>query len=67
MNKIVLHIGLLIFCLSIVFFAQQGLPAQDVLLKSFVVFVFLTVMISILAIIFLRSINQAALKKNKDV
>ena len=67
MNKIVLQIGLLIFCLAIVFFAQQGLPAQDVLLRSFVVFIFLTIMIAIMAILFLKSINQVSLKKNKDV
>lgn len=67
MNKIVLQIGLLIFCLSIVFFAQQGLPVADVILRSLVVFVFLTIMISIIAIIFMKSINQVALKKNKEL
>lgn len=61
MNKIVLRIGLLIFFLSVIFFSQRGIPVWDVLLRSFVIFVVFTIMISMLAIAFMR-----ALKKNED-
>jgi hypothetical protein len=67
MNKIVLRIGLLIFCLSIVFFAQQGLPIEDVIIRSLVIFIFLTIMITIFVLIFMKSINQTALKKKKEI
>lgn len=67
MNKIVLKIGLLIFCLSIVFFAQQGMPIQEVIIRSLIVFVFLTIMISIFVLVFMKSINHATLRKNKEL
>lgn len=61
MNKIVLRIGLLVFFLSVIFFSQRGLQVWEVLLKSFVVFVIVTIMVGVFAIAFMR-----AIKKNED-
>ena len=65
MNKIVLYFGLLIFCLSIIIFSQQGLPIVDVLIRSLTVFVVITIMLSVLAIAFLKAINKASMEKEK--
>lgn len=65
MNKIVLYFGLLVFCISIVIFSQQGLQIFDVLIRSFAVFVVVTIMLSILAIAFLKAINKASMEKDK--
>jgi hypothetical protein len=65
MNKIILHFGLLVFFLSIIFFSQRGMMLQDVILKSFVIFIVLTVILNVVAIIFIRSVNKTATEKNK--
>lgn len=67
MNKIILHFGLLVFFLSIIFFSQRGMPLEDVIIKSFVIFIVLTIMLNVVAIIFIRSINKTALDKNKKL
>lgn len=67
MNKIILHFGLLVFFLSVIFFSQRGMPLEDVLLKSFVIFIVLTVMLNIVAILFIRSVNKTAIEKSKKL
>ncbi|MBU2492251.1 MAG: hypothetical protein KJ571_06460 [Bacteroidetes bacterium] len=65
MNKIVLYFGLLVFFISIIIFSQQGLLIHDVLLRSIAVFIVVTIMLSILAIAFLKAINKATMDKEK--
>ena len=67
MNKIVLNIGMLFFFLGIIFFGQMNLPVQDVLIRSFAIFVFLTAMLSVLAIIFIRSINKKSFQRRNEL
>ncbi|HRI47116.1 MAG: hypothetical protein KF721_04310 [Ignavibacteriaceae bacterium] len=67
MNKIILHFGLLVFFLSVIFFSQRGMSLEDVLLKSFVIFIVLTVMLNIVAILFIRSVNKTASEKSKKL
>ena len=67
MNKIVLNFGLLVFFLSLVVFSQQGLPIEDVLLKSFLIFVSVTLILGVITIIFIKAINKAALEKGKHL
>jgi hypothetical protein len=64
MNKIIMNIGLLLFFLAVIFFSQRELPVQDVLLRSFAIFICGTAMLAILGIIFIRSINKTALNKS---
>jgi len=66
MNKIVVQVGLLVFFLSVIFFAQRSLPIEQVLLRSFLVFVFVTIMLALLSIIIIKSINKALNKKQQD-
>lgn len=67
MNKIVLQMGLLIFSLSLIYFGQRQLEVADVLLKSFVMFVFSTLALAIITIIFIKSINNTTTKKNAAI
>lgn len=67
MNKIIMNLGLLFFFLAIIFFSQRELPLYDVLIRSFTVFIFLTVMLTILGIVFIRSINKRAISKTNDL
>ena len=67
MKKIILQIGLLFFFLSAIFFSQRGFSIPDVLLKSFVVFIMVAVMLSFLAIVLLKSVKRETEKEKEDV
>lgn len=58
MNKLVLNIGLLIFCFSIIFFSQRQLPVTEILLKSLIIFIITTVVLSIGAYILIKSFES---------
>jgi len=66
MNKIILNVGLLIFFISIIIFSQQGMLVEDVLIKSFVIFFVATLMLTILALSFIRAINKTSIEKHKN-
>ncbi len=66
MNKIVMNVGMLFFFLSIIFFSQMNLPLIDVLIRSFAIFIFLTGMLGVLALVFIRSINKKSFEKGND-
>lgn len=66
MNKIILNVGLLIFFLSVIVFSQQGMLVEDVLLKSFIIFFVATLMLTILALSFIRAINKTSIEKHKN-
>jgi len=67
MNKIVLQIGLLIFALSLIYFGQRNMEFIDVILKSFVMFIFSTFAVALITILFMKSINNASMKKNASI
>lgn len=67
MNKIILNIGLIVFCMAVVFFARMGIPLQDVILKSTLIFAIVTLMLGLIALIFLRAVSKASLGKGKNV
>jgi len=67
MNKIVLQFGLLVFSLSLIFFSRVGLPVQQVLLRSFIVFVATTLMLGFIVLVFVNAINKASLKKKEII
>lgn len=58
MNKLVLNIGLLIFCFSIIFFSQRQLPVTEILFKSLIIFIITTVLLSIGAYILIKSFES---------
>ena len=66
MNKIILNVGLLIFFISIIIFSQQGMLVEDILLKSFIIFFVATLMLTVLALSFIRAINKTAIEKQKN-
>lgn len=67
MNKIILHTGFLFFFISVIFFSQKGMAVEDILLRSLVVFVVFTIMLSVMAIMFVKSVNKAAINKRKSL
>jgi len=67
MNKIILNIGMLFFFFSVIFFAQRQISVFDVLFKSFTVFFFITLSLTILSIVFIKSINKKALTKSHEL
>ncbi len=58
MNKVLLQFGLLIFCFSLIFFSQRGMPLQDVVMKSFIVFISLTIVLSVVVLFVFKMINR---------
>lgn len=67
MNKIVFNIGLLIFFVSVIYFSQRSLPIEDIIIRSMVVFVAATIMISFMTILFIRAINKTAISRRKNI
>lgn len=67
MNKIILHFGLLVFFLAVIFFSQRGIPVQQILLNSFLIFIVLTIMLSLAAIMFMKSVNKTSIAKSKEL
>jgi len=63
MNKIVLHVGLLIFTLAIMFFSRMEIPIEEILMKSFLVFFLLTFMLGLITILFMKSISKTSEEK----
>lgn len=67
MNKIVVNFGLLVFFVAIIFFTQQGLSIEDVLLKSFIIFFSVTITLGLLTIAFIKAINKASEERAKKL
>ena len=67
MNKIVLNFGLLIFFLSVLIFSERGVAWETVLLRSFVIFIVVTVMGSIFAMTFVKAINRTSMGKGNGL
>ncbi|MFZ1292275.1 MAG: hypothetical protein WAR79_19425 [Melioribacteraceae bacterium] len=66
MNKIILNIGLLIFFVSVIIFSQQGMLVEDILVRSFIIFFIATLLLTILALTFIKAINKASIDKQKN-
>ena len=66
MNKIVLQFGLLFFFFSIIYFTQRGMEFDKILLNSFLVFVILTTMLSIIVLGLIKAINKNSFNKLSD-
>lgn len=66
MNKIILNIGLLIFCFSIIFFSQREMALAEVLMKSFTVFISSTVILSVTAIVLIKLIQKTTNQTNEN-
>lgn len=62
MNKIIFQFGLLVFFISVIFFSQKGFEILDVIVRSLTVFTAVTIMLSILALTFIKAINRTSQK-----
>ncbi len=60
MQKVIIQIGLLFFFLAVIFFAKMGLQLQDILLRAGVLFFALTIMLSVVTLIFMRLLNKSS-------
>jgi hypothetical protein len=66
MKKIIFNVGLLVFFISLIVFSQQGMLVQDILLKSFIIFFVVTLMLTILALTFIKAVNKISIEKQKN-
>lgn len=66
MNKIILQTGLLVFFFSVIYFTQRGMTLERILLNSFVIFIILTSMLSVIVIGIIKAINKNSLNKLND-
>ena len=66
MKKIIFNVGLLVFFISLIVFSQQGMLIQDILIKSFIIFFVVTLMLTILALAFIRAVNKISIEKQKN-
>lgn len=62
MNKIVLNFGLLVFFISLIFYSQKDLPIHDIIIRSLLIFVMITIAATIVAILFIKAANKSLLK-----
>lgn len=63
MNKIIFLTGLLVFFFSVIYFTQKGAGLEVVLLNSFVIFIMLTVLLSLITLGLIKSINKNSFDK----
>ncbi len=63
MNKIIIQFGLLVFFLAVIFFIQKGFPLEDVLIRSFIIFIVITLLLGLLSLLFIRAINKTSYDK----
>jgi hypothetical protein len=66
MKKIIFNVGLLVIFVSLIVFSQQGMLVQDILLKSFIIFFVVTLMLTILALTFIKAVNKISIEKQKN-
>jgi len=66
MNRIVLQFGFLIFAISVIYFSSLNLAVEDILLRSVIIFLAFTLLTSLIALLFVKSINKVSFDKNKD-
>lgn len=61
---------MLSFFLSLVFFVQRGMPLLDVFFRSLIVFIAVTILAGVVALVFMKSLHQSefqqANKPNKQ-
>jgi len=67
MNKIITNIGMIFFFLSMIYFTQRDFPIQDIIIRSLLVYIFLTFMFGIVAMFFVKSVNKAVQRKSKEM
>jgi hypothetical protein len=66
MNKIVLQFGLLVFFLAVIYYTERGMAIDKILLNSFVIFILLTTMVSIIVIGLIKAINRNSYNKLEE-
>ncbi len=67
MNKIIVRIGALFFFLSLIFFNQLGLPIIDVLVRSFVVFVFVCIITTLIVLLLIKAASKIPQPKEEEL
>ena len=67
MHKAIIQIGLLIFFLAVFFFTRMGMPIQDILLRSTILFLAATILITVVALIFFRSVNNISSDSSEEI
>jgi len=60
MHRIVLDIGLLVFFLSIIVFVRMQLPVTEILLRSLILFIALSILLSVSAIFIGKTLGKAS-------
>lgn len=60
MHRIVLDIGLLVFFLSIIVFVRMQLPITEILLRSLILFIALSILLSVSAIFIGKTLGKAS-------
>jgi multisubunit Na+/H+ antiporter MnhG subunit len=67
MNKIIVRIGALFFFLSLIFFSQLGLPIVDILVRSFVVFIFTCIVTTIIVLLLIKAASKIPEHKEEEL
>jgi hypothetical protein len=57
-HRIIIHFGILVFCISIIYFGQKDLTMPQVVLRSMLVFVIITITLSVLALVFVKTFKR---------
>lgn len=58
MTKIIIRVGALFFFISIIIFSQKNMDLIDILIKSLSLAILVTILISAIALIFVRASNK---------
>jgi hypothetical protein len=65
-HRIIIHFGVLVFCISIIYFGQKDLEMPQVVLRSMLVFVIITITLSVLALVFVKTFKRFGMSGRKS-
>ena len=58
MIRKILHLSFLTFFCALIYFSGRGMPLQDLLMKSFIVFISTVIVLIVVALFALKTVNK---------
>jgi hypothetical protein len=65
-GSIIINFGLLVLCVSVIFYAQEGMPVHEVILNSLVIFVIVSILAAILVLAYFKTTRGAKASKKVE-
>ncbi len=58
MTRKILHVSFLTFFIGLIYLSDRGMPLQDVLMKSLIIFISTVIILLVVALFILKTVNK---------